>query len=270
MQRRTVATALLLLTFASASGAESPREPSTEELAKAAQNPVADLISVPFQYNANFGYGAGSDRTQHVLNIQPVIPIHVTKDWLLVTRAIFPLVWQPNSTGRDTHFGMGSVSLTAFVSPAPTGGLVWGVGPVVTTPATSYTVGSTDTWGLGPSVVLFDMTGPWVVGILANNVWSVAGATSNNLLLQYFLNYNFGKTGWYVTSSPILTANWEARSGQKWVVPVGGGFGKLVKLGGRLPLNLNVAAFYDAIHPDVGPQWSLRAQAAILLPTSIF
>ena len=96
----------------------------------------------------------------------------------------------------------------------------------------------------------------------------MAGASSNTFLLQYFVNYNF-QSGWYLTTAPIITANWEASPGQKWVVPFGAGAGKIVWVGG-LPFNCNVSAFVNAVKPDFGPTWSLRAQVTLLLPTSIF
>lgn len=260
--------ALLLLPVGQVSAAEEAGDPSTEALTKAAQNPVADLISIPFQNNTNFGYGPANDKTQNVLNIQPVVPIHVVKDWNLITRTIFPLVWQPGFTDGGTTFGLGNVSFTAFLSPSTPGALIWGVGPVATFPASSASVGSSDTWGLGPSAVLLTMPGPWVIGVLANNVWSVDGTKRNDLLIQYFVNYNFGNTGWYLTSAPIITADWEASPAQRWIVPIGGGAGKLVRLG-KLPVNANVSAFYNAVQPDIGPQWSLRVQLAILLPASM-
>jgi hypothetical protein len=179
-----------------------------------------------------------------------------------------PLVWQPSFTDGGTTFGLGNVSFTGFLSPSQPGPLIWGIGPVVSFPsATSPSVGSQSTWGLGPSAVALTMPGPWVLGALVNNVWSVAGATANSMLIQYFVNYNFGTTGWYLTSAPIITANWEAPSGQQWLVPLGGGLGKLIRLG-KLPVNTSVAAYWNAVKPDIGPEWSFRVQASILLPTS--
>src|SRR5262249_14663061 len=126
------------------------------------------------------------------------------------------------------------------------------IGPAASFPtSTSPNVGSQSTWGLGPSADAVAQAHPWVIGVLANNLWSTAGDSSNQMLLQYFINYNF-KKGWYLTSSPIITANWKAASGQKWVVPFGAGFGKLFKLG-KLPFNGNVSAYYNAVKPDIGP-----------------
>jgi hypothetical protein len=244
-------------------------EPSTAELARAAQNPVADIISIPFQDNIGFGYGPQKD-VQNVLNFQPVIPFHLTDDWNLITRTILPVVTQPSFTDTGSTTGLGNLTFTAFLSPGRPGAVIWGVGPVATFPtATSPVTGSQSTWGLGPSAVVLAMPGRWVLGALVNNVWSVAGARSNTFLLQYFVNYNFGNTGWYLTTSPIVTANWEAAAGQQWVVPFGAGAGKLLRLG-KLPVNVNLSAYWNAWKPDVGPDWTLRVQVSILLPTSIF
>ena len=122
-------------------------------------------------------------------------------------------------------------------------------------------------WGIGPSAVLLTMPGSWVIGVLANNIWSVAGdenrADVNQMLVQYFVNYNLAN-GWYITSAPINTVNWKASS-DKATVPLGGGFGKLFRLG-RLPVNGSVQAYYNVVKPDVGPDWSSRVQLQLLFP----
>ena len=107
-----------------------------------------------------------------------------------------------------------------------------------------------------------------MLGVLVNQIWSVAGASSSQLLIQYFVNYNF-EGGWYLTTSPILTADWNAAAGQQWVVPFGAGGGKIFRIG-KLPFNGNVSAYYNAVRPDIGPGWTVRVQLALLLPTSIF
>jgi hypothetical protein len=253
------------------SKATEPSEPTkpkddAEDLAKKSQNPVADLISVPFQSNTNFGVGP-SNAVQEVLNIQPVIPIH-TGDFNIITRTIIPLISQPNlGAGQSgSTFGLGNINATFFFSPAKPGALIWGIGPVFGFPTnTSPALGSAK-WTFGPSIVLLAMPGPWTIGVLANNVWSWAGGGSqnvNSLLIQYFVNYNF-KGGWYLTSSPIITANWNATPySNKWTFPVGGGFGKLQFIG-KLPLNLNATFYYNIWHPDVGPTSTLRLQVALL------
>ena len=246
---------------------------STTDLAKETQNPIADLITVPFQNNTNFNYGPLKG-TQDILNIEPVIPIHLNEDWNLITRTIFPLTWQPAlAPGTGSTFGLGNVNLSLFLSPKESfHGITWGVGPVFVPPtATSGKVGS-NIWGAGPSAVALRIDGPWVYGAITNNVWSFGGTSGrgglgnsyNSFLLQPFVNYNFGE-GWYVNTSPILTSNWLAPAGQQFVVPVGAGAGRVIKLFDKLPVNLYIGAYYNAVHPSqIGPSWQLRSQLTFI------
>lgn len=213
-----------------APGAAHSHSPlSTEALAKLSQNPVANLISVPFQYSANFGFGADED-VQSVLNIQPVIPFDLGENWNLITRTILPIVYQPAPfPGMSDEFGLGDITFTTFLSPEAEEGFIWGAGPAFLIPtATASTLGQ-GKFGIGPSVVAVYSKGPWVVGALANNIWSVAGSEGrpdvSQMLVQPFVNYNL-PGGWCITSSPIITANWEADSSNTWTVPLGGGFGR--------------------------------------------
>jgi hypothetical protein len=164
------------------------------------------------------------------------------------------------------------MQFTAFYSPK-TEGLTWGLGPIFSYPTGGESRG-TEKWSMGPSAVVLKTTGSWVVGALINNIWSFAGQEDrsdvNQMLLQYFINYNFGETGWYLSSAPIITANWEAPSGQQWIVPFGATIGKLSRVGSKgLPVNVQAGAFYNAVKPDIGPEWSMRLQLQILLPASI-
>jgi len=244
----------------------APPDDQDEALAKQAQNPVADLISVPFQSNTNFGVGP-NNAVQEVFNIQPVIPIHLGT-FNLITRTIIPLISQPSSNPGETlsTFGLGNINTTLFLSPRGAGAFTWGIGPVFGFPTNTSPVLGVAKWTFGPAVVLVGMTGPWVLGVLVNNVWSWAGGASQNVnafLLQYFVNYNF-PGGWYLTSSPVVTANWLAAPySNKWTFPVGAGGGKMVRLGVH-PLNLNAAAYYNIWRPAGGPTWQLRLTAALL------
>jgi hypothetical protein len=264
LPRVAVSTALLLVAVA------AHAEMSAEELAKLAQNPVGNLISVPFQNNTNFNYGPLSG-TQNILNIQPVIPIEVNKDWNIITRTILPVVWQPAlSPTIDSSNGIGDTVFTAFLSPAQPHGLIWGVGPVLQLPTNSSAELGNKNWGLGPSVVVLKLEkgNPWVYGVLANNIWSLSsskqGGAYNNGLIQPFVNYNF-EGGFYLVSGPILTVDWKAASGQQWTVPLGGGIGKIFHLG-KLPVNTTLQAYYNVVHPDDGANWQLRAQVQFMFP----
>jgi hypothetical protein len=237
-----------------------------EDLTKAAQNPIANMISIPFQNNTNFNMGPLGDRTQNVLNIQPVIPLYGGR---LITRTIFPLIWNPDYTqDSGSDFGFGDIVFTAFYSPESKG-LTWGVGPVVSLPTGGDTHGS-GKWGVGPSIVALGMPGNWVVGTLINNIWSIAGDENrtdvNFMTFQPFINYNF--PDFYLTFSPVITANWKAHSDNQWTVPLGIGAGKLIRFG-KLPVNINASYYNNIVKPDNYADWTLRIQAAILLPASI-
>jgi hypothetical protein len=235
-----------------------------EELARASQNPVASLISLPFQNNTNFEFGP-EEKTQNVLNVQPVIPFEVSENWNLITRTIVPIVSQPGlEPGQDRENGLGNVLFTSFLSPKHSGDWIWGAGPAVQLPTSSDDQIAADEWAAGPSFVLLTMPGRWVVGALASNIWDISGDDDIDFFtLQPFVNYNF-EGGWYVTSSPVITANWEADD--EWTVPVGGGFGRVFRIGEQ-PTNAQFQAFYNVEKPDdIGPDWSIRMQLQFLFP----
>jgi hypothetical protein len=285
-QRIERATRLLLVTtvlvmpwtaVAQQPSASPPDEDArTLDLAKKTQNPIADLISLPLQNNLNFGYGAKdaphSSSTQYVLNIQPVLPGKVTDEWNLITRPIIPVIRQPDLIDGGETWGLADIQLQTYLSPSGTDKVTWGVGPVFQFPsATDGKKLGTQKWSAGPGAVVLTQPGKWVIGALANNLWSFAGDSDredvNLMTIQPFINYNFGK-GWYVSTSPIITANWEAHgSDNTWTVPVGGGFGRIIRIG-KLPVNLNAQAFDNVVKPDddATADWTLRLQVQFLFP----
>jgi opacity protein-like surface antigen len=248
------------------SGAGGSAEPS-EDLQKQSQNPIADLVSLPFQSNTNFDTGP-FNRTQEVFNIQPVVPMHLNNDWNVISRTIIPVVSQPNPLSNSNTNGIGDITQSLFVSPVHSGGLIWGVGPVFTIPSASDPTLGTGKVLFGPTAVLLTTPGHWVIGVLLNNQWSVGGdplrPAVNTFLAQPFLNYNMER-GWYLTTSPIITSNWLAASGQQWTLPIGGGFGRVFKVGDQ-PINAQIAGYYNAIRPTGASDWQLRATLALLFP----
>src|SRR5271163_1545528 len=248
---------------------------NTDALRNAAQNPVANLISVPVQENWNFGIGP-DDRTQNILNIQPVIPLSVGKNWNLITRWIMPIVYQPLPIPPDPAvqqtgvYGLGDLNPTFFLSPKKSK-VIWGVGPTFVFPtATNTTYLGQGKLSLGPSVVALVQPPHFTIGFLANNYWSVAGHSNldkpavNQFLLQWFVNYNM-KKGWYLTSGPIITANWRATSNNVWNVPFGGGVGRIMKLGFQ-PVNITAQFYGNAVHPPGASPWNMKLQIALLFP----
>jgi len=241
----------------------------TEKLAKAVQNPVASMISLPLQNNINTGIGP-NDETQNILNIQPVWPFALNDEWNLITRTIIPVISQPGALtgGAGRIDGIGDTTFTTLVSPQNSGKIIWGVGPIFLLPTASNDKLGSDKWGAGLSGVVLTMPGRWVIGSLMNNIWSFAGSGEkkvNSFLWQYFINYNFDD-GWYFTSAPIITANWEADSDHRWTLPFGAGIGKIFKIG-KQPMNAQISAYKNVITPDdYGPDWQFRVQLQFLFP----
>jgi len=259
--------AAILICFAIAGSSAFGQEKSTGELAKATQNPLASMISLPFQNNTNFGIGPGDD-TQNILNIQPVWPFELNDNWNFITRTIIPVISQPGFAPGDSRtFGLGDTTFTGWLSPRDSGKWIWGVGGALIIPtSTDDDLGSGE-WALGPSVVVLTMPGKWVIGSLFSNVWSINADTNEDINFftwQYFVNYNL-KDGWYLVSAPIITADWEADSDNTWTIPFGGGVGKIFRIG-KLPLNGQVSGYYNVEKPDFGADWQLRIQLQFLFP----
>ncbi len=248
---------------AAQSAAEPPAQ-NAEALAKATQNPVSSLISVPFQGNWDFGLG-DNDSTSTLLNFQPVVPFAISKSTNIVLRVIMPLASQPGPEGLRIN-GMADSVVSAFFVPAKAGRVIWGVGPVMLLPTATSTALGSEKFGIGPTVVVLTQPGKWTVGALFNQIWSTSGAKNrkdvNTTYLQPFANYNLGG-GLAVGISTEASANWNAD--QTWTVPLLFTVGKVTRLGTR-PVNLQVAAGPMVTSPDAGASWRFRMAATFLFP----
>jgi hypothetical protein len=259
----------LMCVFAALCHGGSANADDSGEIAKQAQNPIASMISVPFQNSTTFGVGEKSDAEDSLL-IEPVVPFRLTSEWNLITRTIVPMIEQPTlAPGLGDVAGLGDVQLSLYMSPVrPFGGLIWGLGPSFSfATATDRSLGSgKDSAGL--SAALLTIQGPWLVGVLITDVASVGGEENrksvHQFLTQPFLDYNFSH-GWYLASSPIITANWRATSGNKWTVPIGGGGGKILHIGHQA-VNAYIQAFDNVVQPHEGGTWTLRLQIQLLFP----
>jgi hypothetical protein len=251
--------------------ATPPAGANPDALRKAAQNPIASLISVPVQNNLNFNVNPDS-RTQSVLNIQPVIPIKLNSSTNLIVRWITPIIWQPfpsSTPGTEVGtYGLGDMQPTFFFSPSKASKLIWGAGPIFQLPTATDKALGQGKFGIGPSFVWLVQPGKWTVGSLVNNVFSVAGpsdrADVNQMTLQYFINYNL-KKGWYIGTMPIVTANWEAPNSQRWVVPAGGTLGRVMRLGPQ-PVNLQLGFYANPIRPANSSSWKMLMQIVFMYP----
>jgi hypothetical protein len=227
----------------------------TDYLSKETENPVTRKITVPLRYEADFLDGADKLTKSTIELDQAVVPFRLNDDWSLITRTKLPAeALPPKNAGDHWTDGLSNGYTTFFLSPEHGQGFYWGAGPVLYYPATNEALGTTR-WGSGPSVAFVrEDQGPWVAGLIANNIWSIGGGPgssnkTNQLLLNPIISYHFGD-GWALSSSPEVTANW-LDSGNKWTVPVGGGLSKTFRLGEQ-PIQLGAFAYYNAIRPNAG------------------
>jgi hypothetical protein len=242
------------------------RAQETSELAKQAQNPIANVVSVPFEND--FSPETGEEKQDsYVLQIKPVMPFKLSDDWTVITRTILPVIQLPDlRPGVNGITGLGDIQESLFLSPERTGPVIWGAGPVVSFPTASHDLLGTGKLSAGPTAVVLTIQGHWLFGVLAQNLFSVAGPSDrtrvNQMLIQPFVNYNL-TGGWYLVSSPVITANWKARSEERWLVPVGGGLGRIVHFG-KQPVNTYLQCFSNVQRPDGTTPWSLRFQVQFL------
>jgi len=274
---RLGATAVLAVTL-TYGRAWAQQSQSTQDLAVASQNPVAAMYSLPFENNIYNGVGPKHNATANGFDIEPVLPF-TFGDWNIISRTIAPLIYLPSlATGpheitddslfSSSHFGLGDINQAFYLSPANPGDLIWGVGPSFNLPTATATPLGSAKFSMGPTAVALVTPKPWVAGVLARQLWSVAGPSDrpnvNQFLLQPFVNYNM-EDGWYLVSAPIITAKWTAKSGNRWVFPIGAGFGKLFKIGEQ-PVSASLQAFDYVASPNGGPRWAIRAYLQFLFP----
>ena len=237
---------------------------SSSDLAKQTQNPVASLISVPLQANWDVGVGT-REAVGTTLNFQPVAPFSLTKSVNVILRVIMPLVSNPTDDGLRIN-GMSDTLATAFLSPARTGRLIWGAGPVLLLPTATNNVLGSEQVGFGPSIVALVQPGKWTTGILWNQVWSLDGPPDrsdvNRGFFQPFVNYNL-PDGIAVGASIEATANWD--EDEVWNSSLVFTFSKVTVLGKR-PVNFVVGAGPQIASPVGGADWRLRIQANFLFP----
>jgi hypothetical protein len=273
---RTAGPLLAALLAAAASSAlaqpQAPVAPAAaggnEELLKKLANPIAALISVPFQYNHDREIGPARAGSRDLLNIQPVIPMDLNADWNLISRTIVPVVGQRDVfPGAGSQSGLGDVLQSLFFSPKkPTsGGWIWGVGPVFLLPTATNDLLGANRWGLGPTGVALRQQGPLTYGVLANHLVSVGGGSGpdvNQTFVQPFASWST-PTLWTFTANVEATRDWERGT---WSVPLNVLASKLVDVGGR-KVSLGGGVGYWLDSPEGGPHgWRFRLVATLLFP----
>jgi hypothetical protein len=261
--------AISMLLAGAVYAAPSVAQQSSEELAKKLANPVAALVSVPFQFNHDEKIGPAEQGERTTLNIQPVVPFALSEDWNVISRTILPLVSQKDvAPGAGSQSGIGDVVQSVFFSPkAPTaGGWIWGVGPVLLLPTGSDALLTADKWGAGPTAVVLKQDGPWTYGALGNHIWSFAGksdrADVNATFMQPFLSYT---TPMATTFSLNTESTYDWKAGQ-WSVPVNLGVSQILKFGDQL-VSVGGSVRYWADSPVTGAHGvGFRVSVTLLFP----
>jgi hypothetical protein len=264
--------------FASGADAQTSPQPAAQDIpddaspsgaaskaAADAQNPIAHVISVPLQENLLTRTGSYR-KTGDTLLVQPVVPFELNSNWSVVTRTIVPLVHEPRLGPEQGPIdGVGNVEPQFYLTPSHPGKLIWGAGGQLWLPTASHSELGYNHWGGGPAVVGLTIDGPWVAGALLNNVWAGSGPRRVDLLtLNPFVNYNL-RSGWYLASTPVATANWVKKGSDRWTVPVGGGFGRVFPLAG-IHLNARLEVFRNVVRPDGASAAEVQFQLQMLFP----
>lgn len=267
MKKISIAVALLIA--ATPCVAQADDAASAEELARQLANPIASLISVPFQVTHERDIGPLDEGSRTILNIQPVLPFSLNDDWNVISRTILPVVSQSDiAPGLGSQSGVGDIVQSVFFSPkAPTsGGWVWGAGPVVLIPTGSSTYLTADKWAAGPTAVALRQSGPWTYGALANHLWSFAGESSrqdfSNTFLQPFMTYATPQ-GVSYTLQTETTYSWKD---SQWTVPVFASVGKVMRMGNQM-VQISGGLRYHFEGPGSAPEGlGFRVNFVLLYP----
>lgn len=247
-----------------ANAQQKPAAPSpagnSQELADKLANPVASMISVPFQNNLDYGIGPYNG-SKYTLNIQPVVPLKITPKLNLITRYILPVVDQRDITSdHSSQFGLSDMTVSGWLtSPHPKNGFIWGAGPALLIPTATNDFLGTKKFGVGPTALVLKQGKGLTVGFLANQIWSVAGDGDrpdvNQLFLQPFFSRSF-PTGASIGGNMELTENWEASTTLLFLNPVVSGLTKI----GKQPIQLAIGPRIPLAGPKSSrPDFGLRA-----------
>jgi hypothetical protein len=261
---------LAQITYAQEDKSDAQEGQSQSDIEKAAQNPVAAMISVPFQDNIDFGVGPDK-RIKNTMNIQPVIPFSVGSKFNIISRTIIPIITQPTTNGDGSEgntFGLGDITASFFLTSSKPKKVIWGVGTALGIPTATKEVLGSEKWSAGPALVILTQPKGWTLGLILQNTWSYAGNSArqdvNFFYSQIFITKNL-KAGWYLNSAPIITANWNDTDGEPWSVPLGAGAGRVFSIG-NMPVNAQVGYYYYVVQHQNGAESQLRLQFNLLFP----
>ncbi len=261
---------LVLSTFVCVQAAK-PVSAEDRELVKKSNDPMANMISMPFQFNYDYGSGPDEDGNQLTVNVQPIIPISINEDFLVLSRTVLPIKYLDSSAmwGEGTTVGLGDTVQSFYFGPKE-GSVKWGVGPAIMLPTATEPALSAadDRWSAGPAGIFVYQPGTWTFAAIGYQVWSFAGPTNsgdvNFLFFQPVVMKSFG----------LFSAGFNSEIQRDWqhhetIIPINFMFSKLVRFG-KLPINVAAGARWYVEKPDYYSKWGARLALTFLLPESIF
>ncbi len=264
MKKITIILSLLLL-LTNNIYSQTQAAASAEALAKQLANPVAALISVPFQNNYDFNVGP-LNGLKYTLNIQPVIPISIGEKWNMISRTIIPITFQKDVTlDGETEFGLGDIVQSIFFSPKEVkNGLVWGVGPIFLLPTATDDALGIKKWAAGPNALVLKLQGQWTYGALVNHMWDIGGSGSaevNATFFQPFATYAT-PTG---ASFTIASENTQSWNNDIFGGFIGAYYAKVITVGKFMMQVGGGPKVYYGNNP-FNPGWGFRLNVISLFP----
>lgn len=242
-------------------------DPSVLELAKKADNPIADVEYIRLQYDT-FKDGALGNDTMRIVTLQPAISTHLSKDWNLISRASVPLISAPTAEGRIN--GVGDTVVTLFFSPRNTGNIMWGIGPTMQFPTATKAVFGAKSFGIGPAAVIVKEDKQWLYGVKTTYMHSLGEEPNNietNLLtIQPIINYRVpNRKGLSITFNPLISCDYSRKQGDQWLVPLGLQIGQVIKVKNQ-PISIDIGAYKNVTRTSSSPKWNYRLQLTFFLP----
>lgn len=268
---------IMLAAFSLPLYAESEKQASAEtdvqKLGKKLQNPVAKLMSVPFQNNFEHKLGPEKKGHRYTLRFQPVIPMSLNDDWNFILRPIVPQISQNHVVGSTKQEGLGDIEVQSSFSPKEPGpgGIIWGVGPVLLFPTASSDHLGSQKWGIGPHSVILKQTGPWTMVFLADHTWSYSGNDKRKDISATYLQpilAHTSKKGFTIVASSESTYDWKGQKERRWSIPLIGSVSQIFSLCGHYA-SVGVGGIYYPQAPTGGPRWGIRFSLTFLFPQGL-
>jgi len=268
---------LVLATFALAAcgTASAARAQSAEDIAKALQDPLANIKALMTDNTFNLNSGSPDERTGYNFQVQPVYAIPFEK-FIFIPRGVIPIIGAPTGAKfpdlgppvggpDDITWGISDIMLQTFFSPrGGDGAWKWGVGPQFSFKSRTDGAVAGPGWGLGVSGVLVGAIGPLSTSFLVNQHWGDEGDFSV-FTVQPMLFWGIpGMPGATIHYNNSITTDWRIESGDTWSIPLGLGVSKSWVLGGGVGFDLSLGYYHLVSRPDGAPSGQAKVGATLL------